>query len=105
MNMLISRQDLIDLLNKSFEEGYSGYLEMKEDCVNLILESYINKNKNIQYSSTSNITLQYPYIGSEPPVSITSTYSDSVGYVSTEFSNQIQTVENNERQINLSLNY
>lgn len=103
MNMLISREDLVDLLGKSFEEGYSGYLEMKEDCVNLILESYINKNKNIQYSPTSDITLQDPYNS----VFLTSSYSDSVGYVSTEFSNNvIQTIaNNNERQINLSLNY
>lgn len=100
--MLISREDLVDLLSKSFEEGYGGYLEMKEDCVNLILESYINKNKNTQYSSTSDITLQYPYNS----VSLTSSYSDSVAYVSTEFSNRIQTIEDNgDRQINLSLNY
>ncbi len=102
MNVLISREDLVDLLSKSFEEGYSGYLEMKEDCVNLILESYINKNKNIHYLSTSEITLQDPYNS----VFLTSSYSDSVGYVSTEFSNTTQTIaDNNERQTNLSLNY
>jgi hypothetical protein len=46
MNISISKEDMIALLEKSFEEGYNGYLDMKNDSVNLIFEEYINKLKS-----------------------------------------------------------
>ena len=47
MNISISKEDMITLLEKSFEEGYNGYLDMKKDSASSIFEEHINK-LNIQ---------------------------------------------------------
>lgn len=43
MNISISKEDMITLLEKSFEEGYNGYLDMKKDRASSIFEEHINK--------------------------------------------------------------
>jgi hypothetical protein len=43
--IVVSKEQMINLLNKSFESGYNGYLDMKEDCVNSIFNEYLESQK------------------------------------------------------------
>ena len=53
----ISKNELINILEKSFEEGYFSYLEMKEDCVNSILNDYLN-SRNFSDIAPNEIQIQ-----------------------------------------------
>ena len=60
----LTKEDLLNLLKKSFEEGYSGFLDVKEEVVHNILDEYLKTKDNEQdsYSTTTqdyynNITL------------------------------------------------
>jgi len=46
-SIIISKEDILKLMDKSFEEGYGGYLELKEDSTNSILENYLNSRSTI----------------------------------------------------------
>lgn len=58
----LTKEDLLNLLKKSFEEGYSGFLDLKEEVVHDILDKYLKNNEQHHYSTTTqdyynNITL------------------------------------------------
>lgn len=55
MNITLSKEELKNLLLLSFENGYEGYLDTKEDCVNFLLNNFLeNKNdKNTKISLSS----------------------------------------------------
>lgn len=54
--ILISKKDMVDLLEKSFEDGYNGYLDMKEDCTNKILNNYLSSKPMVIKDNKSNLT-------------------------------------------------
>lgn len=43
--MNINLKDLKYLLSSAFEAGWVGYKETKEDCIEKIIEDYLEKNK------------------------------------------------------------
>jgi uncharacterized protein YehS (DUF1456 family) len=54
----LTKEDLLNLLKKSFEEGYSGFLDVKEEVVHNILDEYL-KNKDNEQDSYSTTTQKY----------------------------------------------
>lgn len=105
MNQItISKEDLLKLLDKCFEEGYSGYLDLKEDCINSMLEGYLS-SKNLVYSCAYNpniYQLQLPgidNIGGQYDVSRNSLFR------SNEVVTTTSTNPHNSGQITLSFNY
>ena len=54
----LTKEDLLNLLKKSFEEGYSGFLDVKEEVVHNILDEYL-KNKDNEQDSYSTTTQDY----------------------------------------------
>lgn len=62
-NIIISRDDIVKLLEKSYEQGYDGYLDLKDDCVLEILNNYlISKKPTMPYlnPSSSSLTVSNP---------------------------------------------
>ena len=51
----LTKEDLLNLLKKSFEEGYSGFLDLKEEVVRNILDEYLKTkdNKQDSYGTTT----------------------------------------------------
>lgn len=101
--ILISKEEIIDLLNKSFEEGYGSYLELKEDCVASILDSYLSKQEAAQkeiYSNSYQISL------SSPPINIPDYETSGNIFLNSENLNTTNSqIVDNSGQLTLSLNY
>jgi len=53
----LTKEDLLNLLKKSFEEGYGGFLDLKEEVVHGILDEYLKNNE--QHPSLSTTTQDY----------------------------------------------
>lgn len=52
--MNINLKDLKCLLSSAFDAGWFGYKETKEDCIEKIIEDYIDKNlNNMQKNETT----------------------------------------------------
>jgi hypothetical protein len=41
--LFMSRKDIIQLLKSAFEEGWSGYLDLRDATAESLLEDYLNK--------------------------------------------------------------
>jgi hypothetical protein len=52
-NMIMNKDQLFDLLSKCYEEGYNGYLESKEDYINLLINNYISSKKSLEFNDLS----------------------------------------------------
>jgi hypothetical protein len=59
----ISREDILKLLEESFERGYGGYLELKEDCVNSILSNYVRDFRKLAISNPPYHNMPIPNFG------------------------------------------
>jgi hypothetical protein len=62
-SIIISRDDIVKLLEKSYEQGYDGYLDLKDDCVLEILNNYlISKKPTMPYLNppSSSLTVSNP---------------------------------------------
>ena len=49
--LFIPQKDLIELLEKAFEEGWNGFLDLKESSVETILEMYLQSKENVELES------------------------------------------------------
>lgn len=67
----VTKEEILRLLAKSFEEGYAGYLDLREDCVNSILEDFLNSNNIKKYTNANS----YYSPGLQPMSPITGTYN------------------------------
>ena len=99
-SIIISRDDIVKLLEKSYEQGYDGYLDLKDDCVLEILNNYlISKKPTMPYlnplsssltvSNPNESILNGPYAGSYHGESYASNSSISTTTTSTVDSGQI----------------
>lgn len=101
--ILISKEEIINLLNKSFEEGYGGYLELKEDCVASILDSYLHSQQETQKKLCEN---SYQISLSSSEIGLPNYETSGHIFLNSENLNTTSSqIVDNSGQLTLSLNY
>lgn len=56
MNININLSDLKNLMQLAFDQGWSGYKDARDDCVNSIIENYIDQMPKISQNEFGVIT-------------------------------------------------
>jgi hypothetical protein len=52
-NLIINKNQLFELLCKSYEEGYNGYLELRDDYVNSLINNYLSSKQSLEFGDIS----------------------------------------------------
>ena len=60
-NLVINKDQLLEMLSKAYEQGYYGYLQSKDDFANSLLDDYISSNKSKEINSISLDSSSYCY--------------------------------------------
>lgn len=56
MNINININELKNLMQLAFDNGWSGYRDTRDDCINSIIEDYINRMPKVQQNEFGVIT-------------------------------------------------
>lgn len=92
-NLIINRSQLFNILSKAYEEGYNGYMELRDDYINFLINDHISSKKSLEFND----------------ISLNSSYEISPSYSTTEIiaSNEAVslTTISTEQQTFFSFNY
>lgn len=105
-NILISKDDIIKLLERSYEQGYDGYLDIKSDCVKEILNDYLcSKNVPAPYLNSSSLSVNNDSILNDPYSAIYPNLLSHISATSSSTTSTNNSTVDNSGQITISFNY